>query len=104
MYLADSSSINMTSFYYNIGGNKYGAQYSCKYIVTAPKGHNVRVDFNDVSLAFPWDTLILNKEVYDGWASYVSDDNTLEIVYRTVGFTGYNGYEFVLSDFAEPGR
>ncbi|XP_072043140.1 uncharacterized protein [Amphiura filiformis] len=96
IYIEDGSSYNLTSFYYTIS-NVYGVQFGCKHIVTVPKGHRVRVDFIDVDMIFPFDTLILNKQVYNNEDEFISDDNILEIVYRTT--TQVRGVDLVLNDY-----
>ncbi|XP_072044536.1 uncharacterized protein [Amphiura filiformis] len=96
IYIEDGFSYKLTSFYYNFP-NVYGVQFGCKHTVTVPEGHRVRVDFIDVDMIFPVDTLILDKQVYNNEDEFISDDNILEIVYRTT--TQAKGFDLVLYDY-----
>ncbi len=102
IFIDDGSSFNLTSFYYNLN-NTYGIQFGCKHVARVPDGHQVLVDFVDITeLESPWDVLLLDRQVYNGEDEYVSDGNTLEIVYRLQ--TGARGLVLSLSDYVPPGR
>ena len=98
----EGSSFTLTSFYYDLD-NTYGIQFGCKHVVSVPDGHQILVHVVDVSeLVLPWDVLLLDREVSFGEDEYISDGNTLEIVYRLQ--TGARGLVLSLSDYVPPGR
>ncbi|XP_072044386.1 fibropellin-3-like [Amphiura filiformis] len=97
IYLEDGSSYNLTSFYYNFIGDVYGLRHGCRVTVTVPRGHQVRVDFMDVNLSQPWEILSFDKQVYDNFDEYISDDNSLEIIYYTQ--TPWASWSLVLYDY-----
>ncbi len=102
IFIDDGSSFNLTSFYYNLN-NIYGVQFGCKHVVSVPDGHKVLVDFVDVTeLIFPWDIILLDRVVHIGEDEYISDSNTLEIVYRLL--TRSRGFVLSLSAYVTPGR
>jgi hypothetical protein len=69
--------------------------------VTVPEGHKVRVEVIDGGFAFPYETIILDNNVFKSAAEYISESKNLEIAFRVQGFGFFN---LALSDYAELGR
>ena len=104
--LEENASYNLTSFHYGIG-NIYGIRYACKYTVQVPPGHHIRVQFLSFGLLEALDVLFLDQKPFTGFKTpkdFISDDESLEIIYQTRGFPGTVGFSIVLSDFLEPGK
>ncbi|XP_072043143.1 uncharacterized protein [Amphiura filiformis] len=101
IYLEEGSSYNLTSFYYKFIGDVYGLRLGCRVTVTAPEGHQVRVEFNDVNLTQPWELMSFDKQLYDNFDEYISDDNSLEIIYYTQ--TPWASWRLVLYDYIPKG-
>ncbi|XP_072043144.1 uncharacterized protein [Amphiura filiformis] len=97
IYLEDGSSYNLTSFYYKFIGDVYGLRHGCRVTVSVPRGHQVRVDFIDINVFQPWEILSFDKQVYDNFDEYISDDNSLEIIYFTQ--TPMASWSLVLYDY-----
>ncbi|XP_072043166.1 uncharacterized protein [Amphiura filiformis] len=95
--LEEGSFYNLTSFHYFIP-NTYNIPYSCKYSVSVPDDHKVRVQFLEVALFFPSETLLCDNNVYSG-QEYISEDNNLEIMFHIQGF---GKFILALSDYVEP--
>ncbi|XP_072022844.1 uncharacterized protein, partial [Amphiura filiformis] len=106
--LEEDSSYNLMSFHYK-KGNVLNIPYRCKYTVQAPPGHQVGVKFNHLGVVRTFteqDVLLLDSKAYTGFQvpkqDYISDDNTLEIIFRTQGFQTTTGYDLVLYDYVKP--
>ncbi|XP_072051612.1 uncharacterized protein [Amphiura filiformis] len=96
--LEEGYSYNLTSFHYFIP-NTYNTPYGCKYSVSVPNDHNVRVHFVEVALSSPFETIFFDNNVYSGSQEYISEDNNLEIWSYIHGF---GRFSLVLMDYMEP--
>ncbi|XP_072012996.1 uncharacterized protein [Amphiura filiformis] len=96
--LVEGSSYSLTSFHYFIP-NTYNNPYSCKYSVTVPGDHKVRVQFLEVALLFPFETLLYDNNVYSDGQEYISEDSNLEIMFH---IQGVGRFSLNLSDYVEP--
>ena len=104
--LEENASYNLTSFHYGIS-TIYGIRYVCKYTVQVPHGHHIRVQFLSLGLVETRDALFLDKKAFTGFNTpndFISDDDSLQIIFETRGFPGTEGFSIVLSDFVEPGK
>ena len=85
-------------------------RYRCLLYVTAPDGHQIRVQFNEVHLSPMVDILSLNKNIYSGYDDTPEEDlitkgRNLEIGYYTPGIGTYaRGFSLVVSDYLPPGE
>lgn len=103
--LVSDSSRNLTSYNYN-GIDPSLSSYTCKWIVTAPKGRQVQVEFVGLSTTPFWEVLLLDGIPFSGNGTpeedFVSKGNILEIIWNTYDDATSIGFHVILSDYIAP--